>query len=163
LQSHGPVHWQPKPPYNSEALLELLPESQVKQKRIVIFKGEGGRTLLRQTLTARGAEVHEAPCYRRILPALDRHHLKKILQRRQIHVIIATSNTTLTNLMTLLGKNNQALIKHLPVIAFSCRINNELTRFNFHKAPIITAKASNAAIIQTLIQWQQGGHDERPR
>ena len=50
---------------DSEALLALQEFAAVAGKRIAIFRGEGGRTLLGDTLTARGALVEQAACYRR--------------------------------------------------------------------------------------------------
>jgi uroporphyrinogen-III synthase len=53
---------------DSEALLALTPLQSVIGQTIVVVKGEseaGGRTLLRTTLTERGAKVSELVCYTR--------------------------------------------------------------------------------------------------
>jgi len=52
---------------DSEALLEVM--QQVAGTRVVVFRGEGGRELLGETLAARGARVEYAACYRRVRPA----------------------------------------------------------------------------------------------
>ncbi|BFM09998.1 uroporphyrinogen-III synthase [Simiduia litorea] len=57
---------------NSEALLATEEMAQVQGKRIVIFRGEGGRTYLGDCLQARGAQVDYCELYTRALPA-DAH------------------------------------------------------------------------------------------
>ena len=53
---------------DSEALLGEPELEQVANRRIVIFRGEGGRAFLGDTLRERGAQVEYAACYRRRLP-----------------------------------------------------------------------------------------------
>ena len=55
--------------YDSEGLLELL--QHVAGWRVMIFRGDGGRELLGDTLKARGATVEYATCYRRSKPDFD--------------------------------------------------------------------------------------------
>ena len=57
--------------FDSEALLDLPELKQMQGKRVVIFRGEGGRELLGDALTARGAAVEYAACYRRGRPKAD--------------------------------------------------------------------------------------------
>lgn len=57
--------------FNSESLLEDSRLSEIHGQRILIVRGEGGRELLRESLTARGAEVFVAELYRRAPIALD--------------------------------------------------------------------------------------------
>ena len=61
----------PSERFDSEALLELpeLAAGRVVGKRVAIFRGDGGRELLAETLRARGAEVDCVTCYRRSGPA----------------------------------------------------------------------------------------------
>lgn len=50
----------------SEALLSLASLRDVTQQRILLVAGEGGRTLLAETLANRGAEVTRIAVYRRV-------------------------------------------------------------------------------------------------
>lgn len=61
----------PRERFDSEALLALprLAGERVSGKRVVIFRGDGGRELLADTLRARGATVECVACYRRAGPA----------------------------------------------------------------------------------------------
>lgn len=54
---------------NSESLLATEQMAQVRDQRILIFRGEGGRTHLGDSLQARGAQVDYCELYRRALPS----------------------------------------------------------------------------------------------
>lgn len=88
---------------DSEALLALAPMHEVKDKRIAIFRGEGGRELLRQTLAARGAQVEYVECYRRVLPRADPGALLAAWAEGAIDAVVVSSGQGLQNLLVLLG------------------------------------------------------------
>ena len=69
LARHG-IHDVISPPlrFDSEALLELPQLTDVNGRRVIIFRGDGGRELLGETLAARGASVEYVSCYRRGRP-----------------------------------------------------------------------------------------------
>lgn len=73
----------------TEGLLSLVELNDVVGKNIVIMKGFGGRELLRDTLTSRGAIVLEWEVYKRV--KLDSPVFTQGWQQEQIRCIIATS------------------------------------------------------------------------
>ncbi|MGB5277797.1 MAG: uroporphyrinogen-III synthase [Gammaproteobacteria bacterium] len=102
LESHG-LSIAIKPDgHDSEALLEhpSLQAEQIFSRKIVIFRGEGGRTLLGDTLQSRGAVVFYADMYQRS-PPVDANRLNAYLQ--QADIITTSSNEGLRNLYDLAG------------------------------------------------------------
>ena len=91
----------PQQKFNSEALLAEPALSDVANKNIVIFRGDGGRELLAQTLRERGASVSYAQVYRRSMPSLDVSPLIDSLQAKQVDAIIVTSDQGLQHLCTM--------------------------------------------------------------
>ena len=86
--------------HDTEALVAhpQLQTEQVTGKKVVIFRGEGGRPLLGDTLQARGAEVFYADMYRRSTPR-QTALLNDYLQ--QADIITISSNAGLQNLYDL--------------------------------------------------------------
>lgn len=87
----------------SEELLALDALAQVAGRRIVIFKGAGGRDLLATSLRARGAHVSECGLYRRVAPATPPAELARQLAHNGVDTVLISSGEGLSNLLGLLG------------------------------------------------------------
>ena len=85
---------------DSEALLALPELAGVGGKRIVIFRGDGGRALLGETLAQRGAVVEYAACYRRARPAGGN---LEALWARGVDAVTVSSAEGLSNFIDMLG------------------------------------------------------------
>lgn len=108
--------------FDSEHLL-ALPELQVVAgKRVIIFRGDGGRELLGDTLTARGARVDHVECYRRVRPDIDPGFLLKAWDGNALHAVTITSSEGMRNLFEMIGKSGQARLCRTPVFAPHPRI-----------------------------------------
>lgn len=104
LESHGITGvLAPSGQADSEALLGMQEFSAVAGKRIAIFRGEGGRTLLGDTLAVRGALVEQAACYRRARPAQSAALLAAAWERGKVDAILVSSGEGLANLLEMLG------------------------------------------------------------
>jgi uroporphyrinogen-III synthase len=87
---------------NSEELLSSAPLAAAGQ-RVLLLRGEGGRTLLAETLRARGAELRECALYRRELPSTAAAALAEALCTRTPDALLAGSGETLGHLLGLLA------------------------------------------------------------
>lgn len=108
--------------FDSEALLALPQLADVRGWRVVVFRGDGGRELLGDTLRERGAAVDYVECYRRVRPNADAEPLLKRWGRGEIDAVTVSSSEGLRNLYDMLGKLGQAWLKRTPLFAPHARI-----------------------------------------
>ncbi|MBI4985804.1 MAG: uroporphyrinogen-III synthase [Rhodocyclales bacterium] len=112
----------PSERFDSEALLALPELQDMRGKRVLIFRGDGGRELLGDTLAARGAGVEYVTCYRRGKPALDPAPLLKLWNDGRLDAVTATSSEGLRNLYDMVGKIGQAWLRKTPTFVPHARI-----------------------------------------
>jgi uroporphyrinogen-III synthase len=94
----------------------------VSGKHIVIFRGDGGRELLGDTLAERGAIIEYAECYRRSRPDVNAGNLMRQWSRNEINAVTITSAEGLRNLYDILGKLGRQWLKTTPIFASHERI-----------------------------------------
>ena len=88
---------------DTEALLAMPELDRVAGQRLLICRGEGGRTLLAETLRQRGARVDECALYRRQCPEYKDGVTASAMQAQRINVVQLASGETLSNFISLLG------------------------------------------------------------
>jgi len=98
----GPVT-SPPDRHDSEGLLALARLQSVRGQNIIVFRGEGGRERIKETLEERGARVEYAECYRRVKPQTDARPLVAAWRRGEIHAVNALSAETLRNFVAMAG------------------------------------------------------------
>ena len=145
----------PSSKFNSEALLEMPQMQDVGGKKIVIFRGEGGRELLAETLKERGAEVHYAECYRRSKPQGDVSQLMRAWARGEINIITVTSNEGLSNLYDMLGQLGRNWLQKTPLVVISERGQALAMELGFKSDIIVAQQASDEAIVDAIINWRK--------
>ena len=99
---------------DSEALL-ALPE-MFKAKKVMLFRGVGGREILAETLTARGATVTFAECYQRTNPQQN----CQALANQTLHGIVVTSSEAMRYLLDLAG--GESWLKNTPIFVNHARV-----------------------------------------
>lgn len=141
----------PSARFDSEGLLETAELKNVKGKRVVIFRGEGGRELLGDTLIARGAALEYAECYRRGKPNVDAAPLLKAWARNELHAITVTSGEGLRNLFDLVGKLGQQWLRKTPLFVPHEHIAGIGRGLGL--ANVIVTKAGDAGLVAGLIEY----------
>ncbi|WP_404472194.1 uroporphyrinogen-III synthase [Vreelandella venusta] len=128
----------------SEALLALASLKTLPHQRVLLVAGEGGRTLLTETLTARGAHVTRVEVYRRVYQppsAAMQQHLKS----GDYRALIATSGELLEHLAKWC---NQAALNQ-PLIVSSHRLATLAGKLGFCDLKVASG-ATPAALAAAL-------------
>jgi uroporphyrinogen-III synthase len=149
LQSAGlPTQLVPAAGFDSESLLALPELTNVAGKRVLIVRGEGGRPLLAETLSLRGADVHYAEVYRRSIPAVEIG--PQLPQwRAEVGFVTATSDEVLNNLMQMVGKAGRDWLLGTPLVVISERGAGGAMQLGF-RTVAVADEASDAGIVEAL-------------
>ncbi len=136
---------------DSEHLLALPELAAMDGRRVVIFRGVGGRELLAETLAKRGARVDYAECYRRGLPGADPASLIATWRRGGVQAATVLSSEGLDNLFTLLGAGQAQLIRATPLFAPHPRI--ALHARHLGVAHAIATPSGEAGLLRGLVEY----------
>lgn len=137
---------------DSEALLALPALEAVSGQRIVIFRGEGGRELLAQTLAQRGAIVEYAECYRRAKPEADITPLLQQHTRQKFAAIVLTSRESLANLREMLGTAWDRF-RSVPVFVPHPRIAEAAREKGMETVHVVSG--GDVGMMQTMVKFFQ--------
>lgn len=140
----------PESGFDSEAVLNLpaFQAAAVSGRRIVIFRGNGGRALLGEALRARGAEVEHVTCYRRSPPAGGAAPLLAWLASGALHAVTLTSSEAVQHLCALLGESGLGHLREVPIFASHPRIAERAREAGFSR--VIQTDPGDAAIVHAL-------------
>lgn len=141
----------PEGRFDSEALLELPPLQTMAGKRVIIFRGDGGRELLGETLTSRGAQVEYVSCYQRGKPDLDPAPLLKLWSDGALDAMTVTSSEGLRNLCDMVGKLGQAWLRKTPTFVPHARIADQARQLGL-KSVILTGPGDDG-LLDGLMQY----------
>jgi uroporphyrinogen-III synthase len=133
---------------DTEALLALPHVQDLRGKRVLIVRGEGGRELLAESLAARGARVEHAVCYRRAKPAADAAPLVAAWRRGEVHALVVWSAQALDNFGAMGGAE---LIAALPVFASHERIASHARARGARE--VVVAAAGDDQMLERLVAY----------
>ncbi|HEX3637787.1 MAG TPA: fused uroporphyrinogen-III synthase HemD/membrane protein HemX [Paraburkholderia sp.] len=146
------------PRYDSEALYAAIeahfgPDG-LKNKRVLIVRGDGGREWLADALSAAGANVEKVAAYRRIVPEPTMRDWERIhaLLAGEPHAWLLTSSEGVRNLEELarehLTLDETLTLKHAPLVSPHPRIAEAARQAGFDR--ITVSGAGDERIVQAL-------------
>jgi len=139
----------PRQRFDSESLLELAELHEVRDKNIVIFRGDSGRELLGDTLKLRGAHVEYVTCYLRGKPQLD---VANLLAARP-DALTVSSSEALSYLAEMLSPADRKQFFVLPLFVSHSRIATAAQQQGWQH--IVTAAAGDEGLLSALITWAE--------
>lgn len=139
--------------FDSEALLALpqLASEQVAGRRVAIFRGDGGRDLLADTLRARGASVDYVTCYRRLAPATACEPLLARWRRGRLDAVIVSSSEGLRHLIDALGAIGLAYLRATPMFVPHARIAETARSYGLSR--VVTTPAGDDGVLVGLCAY----------
>lgn len=144
----------PETQSDSEALLALPEFIDVAGQRIAIFRGEGGRKYLGETLAARGALVEHAACYRRALPEAGGAQLAAAWENGTVDAVLVSSGEGLANLLEMLGGEGPRRLGGTALFVPHPRIAGEAARLGLGQT--IVAGPGDAQMAAALVAYFGG-------
>lgn len=135
---------------DSEGLLALDSLAAVDGLQITILGGEGGRSALRKTLSARGATVDKIALYRRLPAAIDARRFS--ICAMQSDVIVVTSGEALTHLLGL-ASHFDVRLGHHGLVAPSVRVVQKASHaLNWATPPVALKRMGAAYVVEAIAQ-----------
>jgi len=151
----------PSGPFDSETLLAHPELQQVAGRRVVIFRGVGGRELLAEALRSRGAEVAYVEAYRRVRPESDPAPLLTQWRAGAIDVAVVTSREGLDNLCALVGDEGRPWLLRTPLVVASDRVLKLVEQRGFEYPPCVAAEASDTGLFGAVVVWRRRADQPR--
>ena len=144
----------PKNKASSEALLAMDNVSQLSASNILIFRGVGGREVLKNGLISRGNIVEYAEVYERVQSPILPLHKDSInnLLSSDDGIITITSIDSMSAMLSIVEQINTNYIdvlKQYPMIVISERIKHYVNSIGFDNVKV-TSKTNDNGIAQSL-------------
>ncbi|WP_086981905.1 uroporphyrinogen-III synthase [Vibrio aphrogenes] len=134
---------------DSEHLLDLPALKLVKNQRILILRGNGGRELIHHTLQARGAMVEYNEIYRRVPLPINKHNTWEQWKMHGVSHLVITSGEQLAFFMSQVPKSYLSWVTQLTLYVPSQRIYQQAEHFEFSHI-INTGSAANPVLLDYL-------------
>lgn len=144
----------------SEGLLRLPGLSDLRDQRVLLVKGEGGRNLLAETLTRRGARVDALRCYRRGPPEWSTATLLETLEKHRIGVLLVSSGEGLANLLALPGLAESSKLETMTLVLPSARVAEAAAEAGLRHC-VVAENASDQAMFEALRDWYAKSGERR--
>ena len=150
----------PEHGFDSEALLALPSLKSVENQRIAIVRGSGGRDLLRDKLSGRGALVEYVDVYRRQRPEGCCENLRTALSGK-LDTALVSSGEALENLLSCLSQRERQELLLRPLFVPSQRVAG-LARSHGFEHVLISESPDDTGVVNSLLRWATGRETIEP-
>lgn len=147
---------------SSEALL-AHPLLQTPPSRILIVRGVGGRELLHDTLTARGATVDTIEVYRRVVSTPAPDVLQVVTQHLSLEAIDVTTLTSVDiahGLLQVLAPPAREQLLQTAMLAGSARITRAARELGWQGECILATSPEDQSLLDALTRWHTRSRGE---
>ncbi len=153
LEGVGLTVTRPTLDMSSEGLLALAGLQNVQDQRILIVRGQGGRQLISETLSARGARVSSLSCYRRAPVVYDATVVCGLAAEQRPDVITVSSGEGLDLLSGLLQPLEHTNLAAITLLVPSPRVAERARALGWQHIEL-TDNASDTAMLVATRRWQ---------
>lgn len=143
----------PEVDMSSEGLLALPGLDVVRGQRCLLVRGEGGRTVIADTLRGRGAQVDELCCYRRGPVAYDEEELAAVRDGRP-DLLLVSSGEGLERVSGLLKPREHTNLAGATLLVPSVRVATVAERLGWRNVRTVE-NASDAAMLAAAEHWRR--------
>lgn len=142
----------PKKKYNTEKLISLLNEKEIRNKTAIILQNKYGRNLLQERLINYGVKVNKIECYEIIFNNIDGFKIGEKLKENNIKTLVITSGLILKQFYKIISiSEKNKWILNCKIIVVSNRLANLASQLGWNNIKIIH-NISNEKIFNTLIK-----------
>ena len=148
------VHY-PAQAMDSGGLLKLPSLQNVKGKKVLLFKGLGGRELIKQELQARGAIVETCDLYQRVVANENKAALISVLERGDISIATSHSSEMVENALSMASDSVEAkqYLQTTPLVVPGARVAEKAITLGFSNV-LIAVDATAESMCSAIQNWQ---------
>jgi len=142
---------------DSESLLALPQLAHLAGQRVLIVRGTGGRDLLQEVMSARGAQVQHAEVYIReaAYPSMERKaEIETLWRQGGISVYTATSVELLEALVGIVTPRCRELMHSTALVTGSNRVAEAASRLGIGSPILLADSPDDIALVGALVRWR---------
>jgi uroporphyrinogen-III synthase len=142
---------------DSESLLAMPQLAHMQGQRVLIVRGSGGRDLLFEVMTARGAHVQYAEVYTRepAHPSPERQaEVEQLWRQGGISVYAATSVELLEALVGIVTPRCRELMDSTALVTGARRVADAAARLGLGSPILLADSPDDTALIGALVRWR---------
>ncbi len=151
------VSLMPEEGADSESLLAMPQLAHMSGQRVLIVRGIGGRELLQEVMSSRGAQVQFAEVYVRetAYPSMERKaEVEELWRQGGISVYTATSVELLEALIGIVTPRCRELIHSTALLTGSQRVAQAAARLGLGSPLVLADSPEDAALVGALVRWR---------